>query len=179
MPVALVVVLSLLIPAALGMTLPKSICLSPSVHLFYVRFFKTSTIVCMYVCLVISKVHVCFLRTAGVICEDLSQNKCAFAVSSSSKRCVLESYQRSGAPTEYKCRSSEVGVSRIQDHIETEECVRACGVDRNSVGISSDLLLETQFQDKLCSPECFQNCPNIIDLYYNLAAGEGNCLFYV
>jgi hypothetical protein len=25
----------------------------------------------------------------------------------------------------------------------------------------------------LCSPECVNNCPNIIDLYINLAAGEG------
>lgn len=112
---------------------------------------------------------------AGVICEELPQDLCAYAVSSSSKRCVLEStYQGSGKPAEYQCRTSEVVVERIKDHVETDRCVKACGVDRNSVGISSDALLEPQFAGKLCSPECHQNCPNIIDLYFNLAAGEGN-----
>ena len=111
---------------------------------------------------------------AGVICEELPQDLCAYAVSSSSKRCVLEStYQGSGKPAEYQCRTSEVVVERIKDHVETDQCVKACGVDRNSVGISSDALLEPQFAGKLCSPECHQNCPNIIDLYFNLAAGEG------
>ncbi|XP_010908211.1 uncharacterized protein [Elaeis guineensis] len=111
--------------------------------------------------------------SAGVVCEDLPQDLCAFAISSSSKRCVLESTQHSGRPTEYQCRTSEVVVERMSDWIETDECVRACGADRNSVGISSDSLLEPQFTEKLCSPACHENCPNIIDLYFNLAAGEG------
>lgn len=64
-------------------------------------------------------------------------------------------------------------MERMKDWIETDECVRACGVDRNSVGISSDSLMESQFTAKLCSPACYQDCPNIIDLYFNLAAGEG------
>ncbi|XP_008798941.1 uncharacterized protein LOC103713707 [Phoenix dactylifera] len=118
-----------------------------------------------------------FLRipstSAGVTCEDLPQDLCAFAISSSSKRCVLESTQHSGRPTEYQCRTSEVVVARMSNWIETDECVKACGVDRNSVGISSDSLLEPQFTEKLCSPACHENCPNIIDLYFNLAAGEG------
>ena len=108
-----------------------------------------------------------------MVCEDLPQDLCAFAISSSSKRCVLESTQHSGRPTEYQCRTSEVVVERMSDWIETDECVRACGADRNSVGISSDSLLEPQFTEKLCSPACHENCPNIIDLYFNLAAGEG------
>lgn len=111
---------------------------------------------------------------AGVICEDLSNDECAFAISSSSKRCVLESYQHSGAPTEYKCRTSEVGVPKMANYIESDECIGICGVSRDVVGISSDALLDLDFGDRLCSPECFQNCPSIIDLYYNLAAGEGN-----
>ncbi|KAK3003377.1 hypothetical protein RJ639_018129 [Escallonia herrerae] len=57
--------------------------------------------------------------------------------------------------------------------IESDECVNACGVDRKAVGISSDSLLEPQFTAKLCSRACYQNCPNIVDLYYNLAMGEG------
>ncbi|ONK62014.1 uncharacterized protein A4U43_C08F35910 [Asparagus officinalis] len=110
---------------------------------------------------------------ASVICEDLPQDQCAFAVSLSSKRCVLESYRRDDGRTEYKCQTSEIGVGRIFDHVESDQCIRDCGVERNSVGISSDALLEPQFLDRLCSPECFQHCANIIDLYYNLAAGEG------
>ncbi|KAG1337787.1 hypothetical protein COCNU_04G000930 [Cocos nucifera] len=110
---------------------------------------------------------------AGVICKDLPQDLCAFAISSSSKRCVLESIPHNRGPTEYQCRTSEVVVERMSDWIETDKCVRACGVERNSVGISSDSLLEPQFTEKICSPACHQNCPNIIDLYFNLAAAEG------
>ncbi|KAJ0987844.1 hypothetical protein J5N97_006200 [Dioscorea zingiberensis] len=110
---------------------------------------------------------------AGVICEDLPQDLCAFAISASSKRCLLESVPRYDGPTEYQCRTSEVVVGRMSNWIETDDCVRACGVDRNSVGISSDALMEPQFASKLCSVACYQNCPNIVDLYFNLAAGEG------
>lgn len=110
---------------------------------------------------------------AGVICEDLPRDLCSFAVSSASKRCVLESSVQSGRPIEYQCRTSEVAVDRMRNHIETDQCVKACGVDRSSVGISSDSLLESEFAGKLCSPECHGNCPNIVDLYFNLAAGEG------
>ncbi|KAM2088797.1 hypothetical protein ACFX1T_032830 [Malus domestica] len=59
---------------------------------------------------------------------------------------------------EYQCRTSEVVVE---------------GVAEKSVGISSDTLLEPQFMAKLCSAPCYQKCPNIADLYFNLAAGEG------
>lgn len=64
-------------------------------------------------------------------------------------------------------------MERMAEYIETDRCVEACGVDRKSVGISSDSLLEPQFTAKLCSQDCYQNCPNIVDLYFNLAAGEG------
>ncbi|KAG6479664.1 uncharacterized protein LOC122020138 [Zingiber officinale] len=110
----------------------------------------------------------------GVVCENLPQDLCAFAVSSESKRCVLESSQRGDGLTEYQCRTSEVEVEReMKDWIETDECVGACGVSRGVVGISSDALLEPDFAGKLCSAACYQNCPNIVDLYFNLAAGEG------
>ncbi|XP_058109326.1 uncharacterized protein LOC131252674 [Magnolia sinica] len=108
-----------------------------------------------------------------IICENLQQDLCAFSVSSSGKRCLLENAARKDGTIEYQCRTSEVVVENIVDWIETDECVCACGVERNSVGISSDSLMEPQFTAKLCSPACYQNCPNIIDLYYNLAAGEG------
>nr|CAD1819391.1 unnamed protein product [Ananas comosus var. bracteatus] len=111
---------------------------------------------------------------AGVVCEELPQDLCAFSISWESKRCLLESAPRSGgAGTEYQCRTSEVTVGRMSDWIETDECVRACGVDRSTVGISSDSLLDPRFTSNLCSPSCYHNCPNIVDLYFNLAAGEG------
>eukprot|EP00268_Persea_americana_P051530 TRINITY_DN5701_c0_g1_i3.p1 TRINITY_DN5701_c0_g1~~TRINITY_DN5701_c0_g1_i3.p1 ORF type:complete len:145 (-),score=12.81 TRINITY_DN5701_c0_g1_i3:1080-1514(-) len=109
----------------------------------------------------------------NIICENLPKDVCAFSISSTGKRCLIETSSREDGTIEYQCRASEVTVERMKDWIETEECVRACGVDRNSVGISSDSLLEPQFTAKLCSPACYQDCPNIIDLYFNLAAGEG------
>ncbi|KAG6523993.1 uncharacterized protein LOC122049117 [Zingiber officinale] len=115
----------------------------------------------------------------GVVCEKLPQDLCAFAISSESKRCVLESSQRAdGETTEYQCRTSEVEVEvevgrRMKDWIETDGCVSACGVSRDAVGISSDALVEPDFVAKLCSASCYQNCPNIVDLYLNLCAGEG------
>lgn len=111
----------------------------------------------------------CF--AGGIVCDDLPTDVCAFSISSSGKRCLLETDCENHGSVE--CKTSEVVVTNMADYIETDECVRACGVDRNSVGISSDALLEPQFTSKLCSPDCYQKCPNIIDLYFNLAAGEG------
>ncbi|KAJ7950219.1 PAR1 protein [Quillaja saponaria] len=110
---------------------------------------------------------------AELVCEELPKDVCAFSIASSGKRCLLETSNEEDGSVEYQCRTSEVVVERMADYIETDQCVKACGVDRNSVGISSDALLETQFTTKLCSPACYQKCTNIVDLYYNLAAGEG------
>ncbi|XP_048235794.1 uncharacterized protein LOC8273464 [Ricinus communis] len=116
-----------------------------------------------------------FLHAAlgEIVCEDLPEDVCAFSIASSGKRCLLETYANREGKVEYQCRTSEVVVERMADYIESDECVKACGVDRNSVGISSDALLEPQFTAKLCSPACYQKCSNIVDLYFNLAAGEG------
>ncbi|KAJ1391045.1 hypothetical protein SESBI_36970 [Sesbania bispinosa] len=110
----------------------------------------------------------------GIECEHLSKDTCAFAVSSSGKRCVLEKHVkiRTGEET-YTCRTSEIEADKLKDHIETDQCIKACGLDRKSLGISSDSLLESRFTQKLCSPQCYQTCPNVVDLYFNLAAGEG------
>ncbi|KAL6865052.1 hypothetical protein ACP4OV_016203 [Aristida adscensionis] len=117
---------------------------------------------------------------ARVVCEQLPVELCAFAVSSTSRRCVLENTQRAGRPTEYQCRTSEVAVAgggrRLPSSsgmVETDGCVRACGVDRATAGISSDALLEPRAAATLCSPACLRGCPNIVDLYSNLAAAEG------
>ncbi|KAI3465098.1 hypothetical protein Pfo_021761, partial [Paulownia fortunei] len=74
---------------------------------------------------------------------------CSFSIASSGKQCLSRDFRN---------------ISRVKS---------ACGVERNSVCISSDSLLETQFTLKLCSPQCYDNCPNIVDLYYNLALAEG------
>jgi hypothetical protein len=111
------------------------------------------------------------------VCEDLPKNVCAFSVASSGKRCLLETSVAGDGRVEYECRTSEVMVQRIYEYIESDKCVEACGVDRKMVGISSDALLEHQFTAKLCSPACYQECPNIVDLYFNLAAGEGKIFF--
>ncbi|CAM8960352.1 unnamed protein product [Rhodiola kirilowii] len=111
---------------------------------------------------------------AEIVCETLLKDKCAFAVASSGNRCVLETYTTRGRFTEYQCKTSDVRADvKLAGHIETDLCINACGVERKSVGIGSDSLLEAPFLAKLCSPECYQNCDNIVDLYFNLAAGEG------
>ncbi|CAL4893022.1 unnamed protein product [Urochloa decumbens] len=112
---------------------------------------------------------------ARVVCEQLAAGQCAFAVSSASRRCVLENTHCAGRPTAYECRTSGVAVedARLAGTVESDRCVRACGVDRATVGISSDSLLDPRVAGAVCSPACLQGCPNIVDLYANLAAGEG------
>ncbi|CAH9146724.1 unnamed protein product [Cuscuta epithymum] len=108
-----------------------------------------------------------------IICEELPKENCAFSIASSGKRCLLESSPNGEGGVEFQCKTSEVVVGMMAEYIETDDCVAKCGVDRNSVGLSSDSLMETEFTKKLCSSECHQNCPNIVDLYFNMAAGEG------
>ncbi|BBH06223.1 PAR1 protein [Prunus dulcis] len=78
--------------------------------------------------------------------------------------CLLETMAKKDGSIEYQCRTSEVLVQGVAEYIETDQCVKACGIDRKSVGISSDALLEPQFMTKLCSPTCYQKCPNIVEL---------------
>lgn len=113
------------------------------------------------------------LTLGEIVCEELGVNVCAFSIASSGKRCLLENWARGDGKVEYQCKTSEVIVGTMSEHIESDQCVNSCGVDRNNVGISSDSLMDSLFTAKLCSPACYQNCPNIVDLYFNLAAGEG------
>ncbi|KAM7522115.1 hypothetical protein LguiA_012017 [Lonicera macranthoides] len=113
------------------------------------------------------------LSTSEIICEELPVGQCSFSIASSGRRCLLETWTSSDGKMVLQCQTSQVMVKNMADLVEREECVSACGVDRKSVGISSDSLLEPQFTTSLCSPACYQNCPNIVDLYYNLAIGEG------
>ncbi|CAK9161211.1 unnamed protein product [Ilex paraguariensis] len=108
-----------------------------------------------------------------IICEELPVGMCSLSVASSGKRCLLETSATAGGTMEYQCKTSEVMANNMAELIESDGCISACGLDRNSVGISSDSLLDPQFTSKLCSPACYRNCLNIVDLYYNLASGEG------
>lgn len=109
-----------------------------------------------------------------IICEELPAGMCSFSVASSGKRCVLETTASKEGNGAFQCKTSEVVVMTVREWIESDACIAACGVDRYSIGISSDPLLEPQVTAKLCSPACFRNCPNIINLYYNVALGEGD-----
>ncbi|XP_054795593.1 uncharacterized protein LOC129298078 [Prosopis cineraria] len=113
------------------------------------------------------------ITLGGIECEGLGQDKCSFAVSSAGKRCVLEKHVKRSGEEAYVCRTSEIEADKLKDHIETEQCTNACGLDRMSLGISSDSLLDSHFTNKLCSPPCYQSCPNVVDLYFKLAAAEG------
>ncbi|KAA8549345.1 hypothetical protein F0562_001029 [Nyssa sinensis] len=108
-----------------------------------------------------------------IICEELPVGMCSFSIASSGKRCLLETYTSDDGTLEFQCKTSEVVVENMPEWIESDECTSACGVDRYSVGISSDSLLDPQSSAKLCSSACYQNCPNIVDLYHNLALAEG------
>jgi hypothetical protein len=73
----------------------------------------------------------------------------------------------------FQCQSSGVVAAKLSEWIESEECINACGLERMAVGMCTDSLLDPESTRKLCSSECRNNCPNIVDLYVNLAAGEG------
>ncbi|XP_057950869.1 uncharacterized protein LOC131145687 [Malania oleifera] len=108
-----------------------------------------------------------------VACENLGQEKCAFAVSATGQRCVLERKVKRAGEEKFVCRTSDIEADEVKDLVETDECITACGVERKSLGISSDNLLDSRFTKKLCSSDCYHSCPNIVDLYFNLAASEG------
>ncbi|XP_050236723.1 uncharacterized protein LOC126686628 [Mercurialis annua] len=107
------------------------------------------------------------------VCENLPTELCSYSIASSGKRCLLENYATDDGNVIYQCKTTEVVVDTMKEWIESEECVKACGLDRNNIGISSDTLFQPNFLTKLCSNDCFQSCPNIIELYFNLALGEG------
>ncbi|KAI3461590.1 hypothetical protein Pfo_018253 [Paulownia fortunei] len=99
---------------------------------------------------------------------------CSFSIASSGKRCLLETLESDDGTMEFQCKTSQVVALNFHEYIESDECVSACGVDRNWVGISSDSLLDSHFTLNLCSSQCYRNCPNIVELYYNLALAEGD-----
>ncbi|XP_054788150.1 uncharacterized protein LOC129293999 [Prosopis cineraria] len=109
----------------------------------------------------------------GIECENLGKENCSFAVSLAGKRCVLEKIVKRSGMEAYICKSSEIEADKVMNHIETDKCVEACGLDRMSLGISSDSLIDSHFTEKLCSTQCYHHCPNVVDLYFKLAEVEG------
>lgn len=139
-------------------------------------FSKACYCYCMLACTyILSSIEMNFVGH-DVKCENLDEDTCAFAVSSTGKRCVLEKSVRRSRIEVYTCRSSEIEADKVTNIIESDECIKACGLDRKSLGISSDALLESRFTQKLCSVKCLNQCPNVVDLFFNLAAGEGTVL---
>ncbi|KAF8413160.1 hypothetical protein HHK36_001135 [Tetracentron sinense] len=111
-------------------------------------------------------------KTMAILALALALCVQGILVSSLGTRCVLEKHVRMSGEDVYVCRSSEIEADKLKDWIETDQCIEACGLDRQTLGISSDSLMESRFTHKLCSPQCYESCPNIVDLYFNLAAGE-------
>ncbi|KAI5073598.1 hypothetical protein GOP47_0011611 [Adiantum capillus-veneris] len=111
--------------------------------------------------------------SATLLCEDLPIDLCAFAVSSSASRCILEKEVSSQGKVEYQCQTSDVSANEFAEWVETDDCVHACGIDRQTVGLSSDSFVESGFVKALCSIDCQNGCPNVVDLFEKLAAGEG------
>ncbi|KAL2613774.1 hypothetical protein R1flu_025466 [Riccia fluitans] len=109
----------------------------------------------------------------NLMCEDLSIGDCAFAVSSTGARCVLEKSKLTNGETTAECQTSIIMAAKPLEWIETDDCIKYCGLERISYGLSTDALMEKGFTAKLCSSECQNSCPNIVDLYLKLAAGEG------
>ncbi|KAK3017603.1 hypothetical protein RJ639_004837 [Escallonia herrerae] len=113
------------------------------------------------------------LLHAGIIaCENLNKDSGAFAVSSSGKRRVLKKSMKKSGEEAYTCSTSEIEADKLKDWLETDKCIEACGLNRDVLGILSDSLLDHHFMQKLCSLQCYGSCPNIVDLYFSLAAGE-------
>ncbi|KAK4409780.1 hypothetical protein Sango_0051000 [Sesamum angolense] len=91
----------------------------------------------------------------------------------SGKRCVLENYKNAQGKTDNTCKTLEVLVEKLPGYIEIDQYVNACGVHCEFKRISSEAFLSSEFTAHLCSPACYQNCPNIVDLFFNLVVDEG------
>ncbi|XP_002993113.2 uncharacterized protein LOC9652438 [Selaginella moellendorffii] len=109
---------------------------------------------------------------AALECEELAVEDCAFAVSGLGSRCVLEKRVLESKIVVYQCQTSPVLAERSEAWIETDECLAACGLERMSVGISTDGIIRKEFLSRWCSSQCQANCPNVVDLFTKLASGE-------
>ncbi|GLJ38099.1 hypothetical protein SUGI_0775570 [Cryptomeria japonica] len=115
-----------------------------------------------------------FLVLGRLECEKLPIEFCAFSVSSSGARCVLEKEYSLFDRSIYNCKSSAIMAEKRREWIESEKCLRICGLQRMSVGMSIDDINEySEFSSKLCSDKCQSSCPNVADLYPTLTSNGG------
>ncbi|RLM99687.1 hypothetical protein C2845_PM06G19930 [Panicum miliaceum] len=137
-----------------------------------------STLTVAFAILVVLAGAVQSARGGRLACGELPPDACAFAVSSGGMRCVLERTPE-GA---HRCQTSAVrgarGLAAGAGWVETDACVRACGADRAALGfpVASAAAEDRRALRALCSPACQHGCPNVVDLYATLAAGEGMSL---
>ncbi|MCO5581579.1 hypothetical protein L7F22_035467 [Adiantum nelumboides] len=110
---------------------------------------------------------------AQVVCEELGIYECAFAVASTGARCILETKISLEVCIQFECTTSSVLASPFANWIETAECLLFCGLERLTIGISTDFIGDLGLQKMICSSMCQKNCPNIVDVFSNLAIGEG------
>ncbi|KAG6555128.1 hypothetical protein Mapa_003163 [Marchantia paleacea] len=119
-------------------------------------------------------------------CELLPKEECAFAIGQRGFRCLLETSVGLDGSVFHHCQTSEIEWAteaedlrrelrsiRSVGHIESDECLEACGLDRLTVGISTDGLQTGAFKEKICSDDCQRNCPQVINLYNIIYAEEG------
>ncbi|KAH7433224.1 hypothetical protein KP509_07G060300 [Ceratopteris richardii] len=114
-----------------------------------------------------------YFVSGDLMCEDLPIDICAFAVSSAGTRCILEKEISSDGEAIYFCQTSKVDAIEFTEWIETDDCMQACGIDRMTLGISSDALVDSSFLGYLCSKDCHNNCPNVVELFEKLSEEEG------
>ncbi|XP_059065714.1 uncharacterized protein LOC131857331 [Cryptomeria japonica] len=110
-------------------------------------------------------------------CEELVIYNCAFAVSSTGNRCLLEKYAGEDGTIDLKCQTSKIMADTdTKPWIESEECINSCGLHKITVGLSTDALDDKKTLKKICSSFCQRSCTNIFHLFTNLAAEEGTDL---
>eukprot|EP01018_Ginkgo_biloba_P016566 Gb_38853 [translate_table: standard] len=76
---------------------------------------------------------------------------CAFSVSSIGARCMLKKYVMRYDNIKYEFQSSKILAEKMMEWIEIEDCMEVYGLERMSVGVLSDALLEYHFTNKLCT----------------------------
>ena len=70
-------------------------------------------------------------------------------------------------------QTSKIVTDSFHSWIEDNKCIQACGLNRMSVGLSSDFLGEHELQRSICGNSCLEECLNVVEIFTNLASGEG------
>jgi hypothetical protein len=67
-------------------------------------------------------------------------------------------------------QTSDFKAFESKGYVESDKCINACGVNRMTVGISTDEFFLPGFAETLCSLECQMECINIVDLFSSIVA---------